>query len=442
MDIFHVPNQAEKKIFKALSRASTYRAGGDDPDDAMSKAASEVDLNPEMTKRACELFNITLTHSHFKQASSGAAKKEEDFPIVNFQNVMRSVFTDTAKKTASAEPADPFVRLSIRPNIPMVKQAGGTQETYVKDLTHLIDQAEGSIRELDGEVRKVAMNVMSAHHTALDTLHDLVQHFRTVGINQKYAEFENQCYGEYGSAAGRYLDLIYSNIPEQPARGDVTFAKQAAIYDTTYANTQFDRFVESVDRYMDLQIKKASLSMELDSRRQTVTGIYNKVAGKNSTASDLLELDSDFNKGAALSSIPVELAGMPKALTTSQEKSLGGQLDTGMAHELNKFHKRPQEEADMEMDNIRRMTILKELMMNDEIISRQKPDMVNSAYNTLLQISPTSTMHKEVVRAVLRNATAQQAVDPFTAKQLADLEGVHIKNKALSSGAMKPQPTV
>ena len=440
MDIFHVPNQAEKRIFKALSRASSYRSAGDSPDESMSKAASELQLNPEMTKRACELFNITLTHSHFKQAGVNGAKREDDFPIADFQNIIRSVFTDTGRKTASAPVADPYSRLAIRPAVTMSKTASvETPERQSTNLAFLVQQAEGSIKELEFENRKVAMDVMSYHHSALDTLRSLVDHFRTTGNTQKYAEFENQCYSEYGTPAGRYLDLLYAQLPEQPARGDSqTYSKHAGIFDAGFANSQFDRFVEAVDQYLDCQIKRASLQMELDSRRDSVQNIYARVSDtpRNSkTAAGLL----DFDKQAAIGSLPIEIAGVPEALHASREKSLSGQFDKSNEHAVSSLHQRPQQEADQEMENVRRMTILKDLMMNDEIISRQEPDSVSNAYNTLLQISPTSTMHKEVVRAVLRNATAQQAVDPFTAKQLADLEGVHLKNKALASGNIAPK---
>ena len=71
-------------------------------------------------------------------------------------------------------------------------------------------------------------------------------------------------------------------------------------------------------------------------------------------------------------------------------------------------------------------------MNNDEIISKQNPQDVASAYNTLLSLSPSTTLQREVVRSVLRNSTANQATDPFTASQISMLEQSKLRNKLLN----------
>ena len=47
-----------------------------------------------------------------------------------------------------------------------------------------------------------------------------------------------------------------------------------------------------------------------------------------------------------------------------------------------------------------------------------------NAYRTLVQTSPSMSLNKEIVRAVLRQSVNSVAVSPFDAKQWADFENV------------------
>ena len=86
------------------------------------------------------------------------------------------------------------------------------------------------------------------------------------------------------------------------------------------------------------------------------------------------------------------------------------------------------------MDNAKRHAILHDLIVNDDIISKVPHQDIQQHYNTLLGIAPDLTLHSSIVRSYLRQAAANQAVDPFTALQFSQLQGQHSKNKMLRDG--------
>ena len=98
----------------------------------------------------------------------------------------------------------------------------------------------------------------------------------------------------------------------------------------------------------------------------------------------------------------------------------------------------PKDEADAERDNLVRQSILSELVNNDEIISKMPHHDIEHSYNSLLTLSPSLTLDHNIVRGWLRNSTATQALDPFTAGSLIKIQQDAQKNKLLASGQLKP----
>jgi hypothetical protein len=147
----------------------------------------------------------------------------------------------------------------------------------------------------------------------------------------------------------------------------------------------------------------------------------------------------DKNKGSAASKLvlpgvpnsPFKDKGVIPSAVEGVSKSLSD--DHAKAHSLatESFYKGNKGEVDEEVNNIRRQKILMDLMADDEIIATMGPGNIQNAYNVLLGISPELSLQPAIVQAWLRNAGSSQAVDPFAAKQLVELDQGLMKSKAM-----------
>ena len=74
------------------------------------------------------------------------------------------------------------------------------------------------------------------------------------------------------------------------------------------------------------------------------------------------------------------------------------------------------------VNNVRRQLILQDLLARDKVLSQEDPSRVVAAFRSVNQISPDSTLNKELLRSMLRSVVQSVAISPFDAKTLSDLD--------------------
>ena len=425
-------NTTERKIFAAHKKAGEYCGSGMAPTKSLIKVANENDLNPEMTKRVAEMLNISLTKSFMKSASD----KTANFPLADCKEAIDEIFTKVAiHKVAKEEPNSFSSRHSIKRKytnsndhefFAFVKTAD-----YKENISDIVMQAEGAKSNLKVEISKCAQDLLKVESECLNSYSDIISHFRTSVDPSAYSKFETQCYSDYGTKVAHYLNSIHEQLNEGTERGDVEVCKRAHYFVQRDINNKFDALMQQTLEINKIAKLLADKKEELKSFEANTTEFYKKVAndGKEEVNdySDLV----DFS----LSKVAISQDSLPAIM---QSRGLNAVLSAD-ASEPSKarttLNKLPGDTFDMEVDNIRRQAILADLMNNDEIISKQNPQDVASAYNTLLSLSPSTTLQREVVRSVLRNSTANQSTDPFTASQISMLEQSKLKNKLLNDNS-------
>lgn len=78
---------------------------------------------------------------------------------------------------------------------------------------------------------------------------------------------------------------------------------------------------------------------------------------------------------------------------------------------------------DAEMQRISMQAMLAEFLANDPVISTYDPEMVIDAFNQVTQLTPRASLQPAVMRGQIRKMLQQQdAMEPFEAKQLVDIE--------------------
>jgi hypothetical protein len=89
------------------------------------------------------------------------------------------------------------------------------------------------------------------------------------------------------------------------------------------------------------------------------------------------------------------------------------------------------------LENMERQLLLQELIMTDPILSKANPQKVAKAYEQILRLSPQVSKEKEVVRAMLRQSVAAQAIAPYDADQWTKLDTDILKRKIVSENYLK-----
>jgi len=473
-------NLAESKIRNALEKAAQYhREDGLSPNDAIIKSAGEFSLNPPMVDRVIEAFNIAKTNAVLSRAND----KTASFPVAERDVILDGVFGQGLgvkpgeNKVASIE-EDSFseVPMSSGPLsfLGFDKTAG--PEVQDHDVGRLIRDGISNLMELRSDLGKYAQDVLSTESEMASCMREIGNHFSLSENVGKYAEFEADILSERGEEARPSLDIIHRHFCPRETRCDWTPKIGTRAYVATAAHDNFEKLSELTDLFIrqekdlaDMRLDFARKKANFDSSVGEISGVVPKAVP---TAADFFgagdvaphpisKSGAQIADGSAASFIGSPALGEPKVAAGAGDSvydlaSFGIDISPAMAAQKgvnnaitktigDSYEKAdainydlPKAEGDQEMDNIRRSTILRDLMANDEIISKHKPADVQRVYSTMLAIAPNVTLYPGVVQSVLRSSLSQQAVDPFTAKQFADLEGQGMKNKMLAKGKVPP----
>ena len=424
-------NTTERKIFAAHKKAGEYCGSGMAPTKSLIKVANENDLNPEMTKRVAEMLNISLTKSFMKSASD----KTATFPLADCKEAIDEIFTKVAIHKVAKEESNSFSsRHSIKRKYTNSNDheffAFAKTADYKENISDIVMQAEGAKSNLKIEISKCAQDLLKVESECLNSYSDIISHFRTSVDPSAYSKFETQCYSDYGTKVAHYLDSIYEHLNEGTERGDVEVCKRAHYFVQRDINNKFDALMQQT-----LEINKIAKLVE-EKKEELKNFEDSKMEFYKKVANDGKEEVTDYSDLIDFSLSKVATDDLP---AIAQSRGLNAVLsadDSQLSKERTRLNKFPEDSFDLQVDNIRRQAILADLMNNDEIISKQNPQDVASAYNTLLSLSPSTTLQREVVRSVLRNSTANQATDPFTASQISMLEQSKLKNKLLADGSI------
>ncbi len=438
-------NLAEKRIKSALSQAADFHRNGESPNEACAKAASLNELNPDMTKRLVEGFNIGKTNATIAKATD----KTASFPIANAEEVMKLAFVDSPliaksaapqplQKTAAAS-APAYVEHLVESNLDLV----GNQKVAEAptEFREHFRQVKGVLESNKHELSKIAQDRVYSESKMEASLSSLTDYFLSSNNAGKFASFEGDVLSMYGDAAKPALNIIYesANCKDPRVEGNVKVGSVNVQEDEPHR--LFDALIEATNSYVTNCKLQGEKIAQFASEEKELMSLVNQASGivepepVIKTAADAIS----FPKGGRLKKVSMEIAptaNLVSAATQGYNSALSGQF--GKAHEKAQQDKYsiPKDRADAEMSNVRRQAILQNLMVNDEIISMQDPDQIQASYNTLLGMAPDLTLHPEIVRSFLRSSNAHQAVDPFTANQLATTQGQLSKNKVLATGAV------
>jgi hypothetical protein len=435
----------EDKIYSALEKAAAYHLEGLDPHESVAKAANEYGLNPEMTCRVVEMFNIAKTHHHMKAASD----KTVSFPTADRATVLKKAFTEVTPETQEPKVGNWIDDRSIKAE-PMQKQAGAEEAPIAPAigaclLETLVPRLDSLVSEFQDRHSKTAQAADDCFTRGVNALHKMASYFNSSTNVSEWDRFERELISEYPEGK-TIADLVHKNAGLTCTRTDPGLAK----LEPRHPLHSFAR------EMIDASHKHAELAKQLDEdERQAELAararleILSKVAGINMvpevSAADLVSGDLQtacaadpsvlLKTGAEGGGSGVQEMFVNPAVSGVQ-KAVTSEVAKATQHSMEEPYK--VDAADKELQDARRAAILTNVIQSDPILQEKDPAALQSAYESLAALSPAAAQMPEVVRSVLRSASTQQAMDPFTATQIAKLEGAVLQNKNLASGSAAP----
>lgn len=457
----------------ALSEVIQQVNGGTPPTVALKKTASDLDLNPNYIHRVGEALNVALHYNHFKTASDRSAQ----FDIADIPGVVSELF-DGKEKTAAQYAADTFGANEASDEVfnynrmlrnPKYKEAymkiassDATEESYGLSFKGAYEKSANVIRDLEQGLDNARTEKVGAELSLNSDFSKIAAHFRRdEGYRSSFGEFESQVYSKHGEAAVPYLDLIYKTAGISEDRG--VHDSGYVMFDPVREVEMFDTLMKSAENLLTAEETVKTAEENLEFERGYFQEIGKLVANNGSLAKSAEESDpvqikkkDSSQKVAQEAEVDPVLAKIEKRASLKKEAfmgqlfSLGNLLSKTNVQEelikgvgerftgsLNRPHSGPSPRANLTMENMERQLLLQELMLTDPILSKVPPQRVAKAYEQILRLSPQVSKEKEVVRAMLRQAVASQAVAPHDADQWTKLDTDILKRKMVSDSYLR-----
>lgn len=405
----------KSQLKEALSSAVGYFQDGGDPNAACVKAANEAGFNADQADRLVETFNTARVICNYKSADDKTAscsladketvrrqltakpeEKAAEFGSYDYDFYKQAEVDHVVRPTKEAE-------FELKEDQISKEAAAWRKEREIRMLKELAKEASEQARatySLADEVAEKAAYDLS-RDVDLDRVHDrMARMVRAYALDDRYAPG---------------VEKVAAFLPQPSDPDDLShLLKYAAqhIVDTS----DLDGLMAQVKEASDLVAEAAALE---------------------AYASEMAKLAQEAEKpeGEKTEKPKDDLKGMltmqaPKAPSGSKPSGGGSKLTGGLAMYLvdgwkgnaDKAREARIGKATDSVNNVRRQLILQDLLARDKVLSQEDPSRVVAAFRSVNQISPDSTLNKEVLRSMLRSVVQSVAISPFDAKTLADLD--------------------
>jgi hypothetical protein len=253
----------ERKVLKLIEKAVYFTRTGESPTDAMCKAASDVSVQPELLKRACEAFNKSKSIHMLSHTASD--KRANSFDLVDGEAVFNRLYKDAGKDQTQSEklslPSTDFAELGM----PFFKTA---MQKEASEHTTEVNDAVGIKRTLkkarnDSHLIKSAASIMKQvrleSEIAIDKAVDFMYH-KPEGELHKVARLLVNKYGEEGETMVKILSAkLHKELPMEKTAS-------YAVFPFTEPYISLVKAMDRAQEYRDLKknfIDKAAALIDL-----------------------------------------------------------------------------------------------------------------------------------------------------------------------------------
>lgn len=429
-------NGFKTQLKEALSSAVGYFQDSGDPNAACVKAANEAGFNPDQADRLVETFNTARVICHYKAAEDKASSCSlADKATVRGQLEV----SGTDDKTAEYDRDDYgcYKQAEVDYVVPAVKEAEFTvhEEPLSKEAQDWLDirerntvmelmkeaeeQARGLHAMADELAEKIAMQL--SRNVSLSDVHDkMARIVRAYALDDRYAPGVEKVAAFLPSASDPDISVLTKyakqHIVDTSDLKDIVAAIKEAS-DFVAEASAFEAYAGEMRKYAQAAPAADNLDQASvpDLQRMLLIERVRGERNRNTTGGQQRGgSGSGGSRGAGSSSALDAASGALTPFIVPLIQSGKSRLDAEREDRINK--------ATDGINNIRRQLILQDLLTTDKVLSQEDPSRVAAAFRSVNQISPDSTLNKEVLRSMLRSVVQSVAISPFDAKTLADLD--------------------
>ena len=419
----------------ALTSAVSYFQDTGDPNAACVKAANEAGFNPDQADRLVETFNTARVICHYKAASD----KTSTCSLADKESVRSKLDVSDATKEAEAVygMADYgfYKQAEVDYVVPEVKMAEFTvtdeplskeaedwlavrrAQTIADCVKTAEEEARAAYAMADSLAEKVAMAL--SRNVSIDDVHD-----RVARIVAAYALDDRYAPG---------VEKVAEFLPVASDPDEALLRKYAALHVVDVDDLA--DVVTAIKEAADFAAEGAAMeayAAEMRKNAQTAPDPFAGLPTKKEELENLLlkeRILSERQRRGPASTVAASKGGggssgggVIDSLTPATPTSFLAYLaDTARNYDHSGAEKRI-EKATEGVNNLRRQLILQDLLVNDKILSQEDPSSVAAAFRSINQVSPDTTLNREVLRSMLRSAVQSVALSPYDAKTLADVD--------------------
>jgi len=457
-------NSIKDKLMGALHDAVSNFNDGGDPNAAVVKAAQAHDFNTDQTTRLIEMFNSARTIYHYKTASD----RTSAFALADPAVVIPAYYEEPEKKAAAHSGLQPDYawygtpEVDYRDNM-MVKAGGAHNDVALGQPVEHRDMSLDTLGKRAHDLMHVQRDLAETARTEAGVAGTQAGILLTKLAAALSLGYEEQCVDRWRRLSGAHMQASseYAPVLHKLAEFLPEWLNKQALTIKHAESTELidDRGLEDYEA----QLKEAKFWMESEAEMLAYCGEISKEAdafnvdfttmvvnefpeARAQSLSDFLKVGATtttisrrktdaepitqklfgfgepFDQDTKTVNEPVIGKAINEALGESVKKPAGEWAASGVTSMLTG----PAERANVDMSdrlrNVQRQVMLEELMTNDPVLADEDPEIVASAYSTILKIAPEVANNKEVVRAILRESVHSLAISPLTAQSWADLE--------------------
>lgn len=463
------------RLMSALTVATGHVNKGDDPTQAVYKAAAADDFNVEQTRRLCEMFNTARTLYHFER---NPGQKEASFPLADQAEVVRLLMAAPADARGPRAAGLPDYSAYERPeridfnSLPdgnYTSKAASAELGYPEsapDLPSLETQA-GRVRAIvEGQLRwckdaaSVARQAEITTASRLTKLAEEVAYDADVYGPERYGRLRHVCLAdpELAPMLPKFAEFLPHRLSSYAApckdyvvedrdlSGWVTLLKEARDFtqrasQLTVAAAAMEKdalefeqqFLQTAklarpeeEGWLNQLFGDAPLKLAQDttySYKQPRFGVTELFSDPPADKDEAKAWREQHQTQVTRKTTPSVLGGLPEGARKGIGDAASSYISSGLQKVLDDGSTETANRKITErLRNHQRQVMLQELMTSDPFISEADPQAVANSYKVIMDVAPDVSMQKEVVRAVLRQAVQSTAFGAYDAAAIADLE--------------------
>lgn len=405
-DFKQISSENKERLMMLVNKVASYVKGGEEPTNALVKAASEHDYPADYILRAAEAYNGAAHLSHFKSAARD--ERGNSFPLADGYEAVRRVMEKTAAIEENVH-QDQFAYLkessSYFGNVIEDDFLFTEKQAAAPTLDVLMKQASS----LENQEKLSVANAQLAYNRACETLAADIEAFRektAAMTHHRRAYWAKEMLERHGKEA---LDVISLATGVTGAECEKIAENRLGVYSLgeAYVN-ELDSIVRSYQQTAMFGEKLAHAECNHFVNKVERDRLLNQAAGFRQKRSGIA--DGIFNTVKnTLSGEGGEAMGIDKTdIKAIQRDALDAITDPAYFSQINKIDK---------------ALLIHKLLKTDDIISKHPARDINQAVSEIYAIAPTAAKYEPLMRAMLRKRleTGEQ-IDDFSLNQMISMD--------------------